>query len=153
MVQLLDGLMYEQLSRERDRAEVDLHLCERAASLPEGQALPLVPADMLLWPIEEIRRRGYRPRTPSDQGCHQERNRLTVAQEQVERIERDPVRATTNDLLRLSGYLRRIAQGCGTEPASPTCIAAQADFRANVAAAPAPPALPSPATDLRAGNP
>lgn len=161
MVQLLDGLMYEQLSRERERAATDLHLCERSAALPENQALPLVPADMMFWPVDLIRRRGYRPRTEQGETCAQERQRLTLAQEQVERIEHDPARATTNDLLRLSGHLRRIAEGCGAEPTSPTCVAAQADLRRYVSApsgdsvtpAAAPPTLPSSGSDLHAGNP
>lgn len=134
LAEIIDALGFEQASHEYERAMTDARVCEMsapAAALPvEDRGRPVAPADMMFWPVRDVRRQGFRPRTPTTAvRCGAERERVAIARGQLDRYSSDPSHVSVERLSDLTVFLNAITRQCSSNETVDGCVAAREGFR------------------------
>ncbi len=170
---LVRAIDAERLSTVATARRMDLEMClanpDRYRNLPNRGTVAnggreLAPADMVLWPADAVRRRGYEPRTsyraqpagPNNAGrCAFEQLRYDEANALVTASTQSANHVSIDGVTSFAVYLDAIVRTCANAPTSEPCQAAQRDLRAyvNVAPAATPAAAPeSTATEVTVGR-
>lgn len=136
LAEIIDALGFERASHEYERAAMRAHVCEMvapsAAALPvEDRGRPIAPPDMMFWPVQDIRRQGFRPRTTPTQTarCGEERERVAIALSQLDRYTNSGSHASIERLGDLAVFLNAITRQCGSSETADACTSAREGLR------------------------